>query len=78
MSSTVERREGCVAFCNLADRRITIATTQSREEQEISFIHELLHSIWPPGVVGDKTEERLISKLEEPLRALFIDNDLID
>lgn len=42
--------------------------------REQTLIHEVLHVIWPEGVVSRKKEEALIEALEGPLHRFLEDN----
>jgi Zn-dependent peptidase ImmA (M78 family) len=64
-------KQGAVGLCERHRRTITLDASLTRGEQELTLVHELLHAVWPAGVVGDRTEERLIEKLEEAIHGLM-------
>jgi hypothetical protein len=76
-SSTLEKKAGLLGMCIPVDRYISIATTQSQAEREETFLHEILHSIFPGGIVKDATEERIVEALSVSLYEVLIHNKLI-
>jgi hypothetical protein len=76
----VHRRKiggGLVGLCELETRRITIHPRQTRRTRELIYVHELLHAIFPAGVVSGEDEEAIILRLEEPLRRAVLDGALM-
>lgn len=68
---------GNVGLCVAASKTILIDGKQSHKNQAITFLHEVLHAIWPHAVVGAKKEEVLIEALDAPLYILLQKNRLL-
>lgn len=67
--ATKEMKRGAwLGLMNPDAKTIHVDPEQSRREVEATWVHELLHAIWPTGVVDEKTEEKIIRKLEYRLR----------
>lgn len=69
LTSKPKRAEmhGLRGLCDLDERAIWIDRSCGRPERELTYVHEVLHAIWPRGVVTHEAEEELISALERPL-----------
>lgn len=76
-SKTLQKRQGLLGVCVPDERYISIDCTQTVEQQHITFLHELLHAIFPQNIVGDKTEENIVSKLEEKLHNILVYNRIV-
>lgn len=72
----LEAATGDLGMCTRYNHSIKIDADQTRLEQESVLLHELLHATWPPDVVGDTTEEKIILALEEKLFAVLHENKL--
>jgi hypothetical protein len=68
---------GLDGHCDLDAFAIDIRPGLSRLQQERTLIHELLHAMWPADIVSDAVEERLIRRLETPLRSLLVSGVII-
>lgn len=60
---------GLRGLCDLEARVIWIDANADRLEREVTYVHEVLHALFPPGVVAGDVEERIVSELEGPLAA---------
>lgn len=60
---------GYRGLCDLDARIIWLDAKDERREREVTYVHEVLHAIWPRDVVNGEVEERLISGLEVALAA---------
>lgn len=69
-------RRGEVGECESSLRLISVHPDVSRRTAELTYAHEVLHAIWPRGIVDAETEERLILRLEAPLRQAVLDGVL--
>jgi hypothetical protein len=67
----LKRREGVVGLCDPDERLIQIDAALGQRERHATLVHEILHACFPARVCTARVEERLILKLEEPLRALI-------
>jgi hypothetical protein len=76
-SSTLLKREGNLGMCVPSDRYISISTEQTRLESEETFLHEILHSVFPNNLVGDATEEKIVESLSVALYDVLINNKLV-
>jgi hypothetical protein len=59
-----EDMRGLRGLADLDEKTIHIDPRVDRQEREVTYVHELLHAIWPPGVVDEETEEKLVRGLE--------------
>lgn len=76
-SSTLLKRESLLGMCIPVDRYISISTEQSRSEREETLLHEILHGIFPEGIVKDATEERIVEALANSLYEIIRTNKLL-
>lgn len=68
-----EKYDGlCVPY----SRKIFVNPDLPGNEVEIIFWHEYLHSLFPSGIVGEKTEEKIVRKLSETLHKSLCDSGL--
>jgi Zn-dependent peptidase ImmA (M78 family) len=68
------RDKGYYGLCDYSTRTILIDSSQSKELQDVTLLHELLHALWGyrlDGVVGDRTEERIVEGLDSDLHDLL-------
>jgi len=54
-------------ICYLDSKEIFIDPSITRNDQEETFVHELLHSIFPADVCSEKMEEKIVEKLSRSL-----------
>lgn len=71
-----EKRYKKLGVCRYHSKEIIIDADQPREQQEITFVHEILHAIWPINLVSPKTEENLVEELDVPLYEVLRRNKL--
>lgn len=62
-----EEMRGLAGMCDLETRTIWLDAKGTRLERELTYVHEVLHAIWPRGEVTNEAEEKLILALERPL-----------
>ena len=63
-----------VGFCDMDRRLILIDSTQTRLEQERTFVHEVLHALAgePRDELDASAEERTILRVESGLHATLV------
>lgn len=70
------KRERAIGLCEYEDREILLASTLDTYQRELTLIHEVLHALWPAGIVSSEDEERVIRGLERPLRDVLVSGQL--
>lgn len=65
-SRSLNRLETMATF-DEKSRTITLAHGLSLRQREEAFLHEVLHAVFPNGVVPSKVEESVVEGLDEPL-----------
>lgn len=68
---TNDQGQELLGLCHTDTHVIDISEAQNNEEKRATLLHELLHAAFPPGVVGHKKEEQIVSGLEDPLLYLL-------
>lgn len=71
------KRTGQWGLCNYSKQVITLDRGMSDHAMGVTFIHEVLHAIWPDGVVENEVEEKLINILDRRLFATLKKNKII-
>lgn len=54
-------------LCIRTSKTILLSPLLRRNELEATLVHEILHAIFPLGIVSTKIEEEIIRGLEKPL-----------
>lgn len=57
------RKRGFDGACYSNTRRIAIAAHLTGREYADTLLHEILHAVWPSGVVSDELEEDLVRRI---------------
>jgi len=63
-------------LCDLRAKKILIDSDLRGNELNIILVHEILHSVWPDGIVSPKTEEKIVEKMAKTLYQVMNDNKL--
>lgn len=63
------KRTGKFGYCNPNIHTITIERDMTDHMVGVTFIHELLHAVWPEGLVEAEVEEKLVEILDSRLFA---------
>lgn len=71
-----EASSPCVGLTEREERTITLALGVAGPDLADNFLHEILHAVWPAGIVDAEMEERLVTGLEHRLRAALTRNRL--
>lgn len=58
-------------ICVFRTRTIYLNNMIDRDEYEITYLHELLHALWPNNIITSKMEEKLVDKLSRDLHAVI-------
>jgi hypothetical protein len=58
---------GLAGLCDANASTIWIDSKVEGRGRELTYVHEVLHALWPEGTVSAEVEERLILKLEGPM-----------
>lgn len=61
--------EDVEGLCFKERRVIMIDADQTPVERASTLVHEVIHALFPEGVVGYRTEERIVAALEAPILA---------
>jgi hypothetical protein len=72
----LQKTEKVVGQCLYAPRIIEIDSTLPRSEQEMTFVHELLHAIFPRTACSSRLEEKVVFAMEEKLYKLVLSGQL--
>jgi hypothetical protein len=70
------RGQALRGLATFQDCTISLDPDEHPAVREQTLLHEALHVLWPPGIVGGKLEEQLIEGLEGPLHRFLEDNAL--
>ena len=73
----LKKRTGAYGIYDSDPPRIRIDSDQSQYLQRVTFIHEILHAIFPRGVVSLSVEEKIVESMDTPLYELLKKNRLI-
>jgi hypothetical protein len=68
-------RENLKGSCHPGTRTIELDAGLSRRELEVTFVHEILHALWPAGMVP-RQEEPIVLRMEEKLYQLLASGQL--
>lgn len=63
-------------LCVFRTHQIFLDPDLPRNEFEVVFLHELLHAVFPIGVVGNRKEEELVEALSKGLHGVIKKNRL--
>jgi Zn-dependent peptidase ImmA (M78 family) len=68
---------GVLGLCDDETRTITLDAREPRVQRELTLVHEVLHALFPSGIVDGETEERIVRGMEAPTRALLMSGALV-
>lgn len=74
---TLPMRGQPVGYCLKQDNVMLIDATADKHEMSITFLHEILHAIWPDNQVGASKEEFMVDYLSKELYAVLRKNKLL-
>ena len=72
----LEDIDNAVGLCVYGVRKIFLSSNQGKRELPDTFLHEILHSIFPHKLCSHKKEEKIIEKLAGRLLQVLRDNKL--
>jgi hypothetical protein len=69
------KRENLKGSCHSGTRTIELDADLSRRDLEVTFVHEVLHALWPAGM-APRGEEKIVQRMETKLYFLLASGQL--
>lgn len=72
----LNKKKHILGLCDSETYTILIDADQTPRSRQITFLHELLHAVFPNSKLCNATEEMIVEHLDEKLFEIFENNSL--
>lgn len=63
-------------LCDFDAKTIWLSRRLSMKAKQETLLHELLHAVWPEGIVSHRVEEKIVHGIDEKLLKVILENKL--